>query len=106
MFRNAPDPIQRVAREARRRAVALGCYFGSIRVLVLGPYVHALGDTANLAPLYAFVVGVLAQHYGRRLSIIRPSVATVGAILSVVLFCYCGNHKQPALILLLECFSA
>src|ERR1700704_5182903 len=49
-----------------------------------GPYVHALGDSTNLAPLYAFVVGVLAQHYGRRLSIIRPSVATVGAILSVI----------------------
>jgi peptidoglycan/LPS O-acetylase OafA/YrhL len=71
-----------------------------------GPYVHALGDSTTPAPLYAFVVGVLAQHYGRRLSDIRSSVATGAAILSVVLFCYCGNYKQPALILLLECFSA
>jgi peptidoglycan/LPS O-acetylase OafA/YrhL len=71
-----------------------------------GPYVHALGDSTTLAPLYAFVVGVLAQRYGRRLSEIRLSVATAAAILSVVLFCYCGNHKQPALILLLECISA
>jgi peptidoglycan/LPS O-acetylase OafA/YrhL len=70
------------------------------------PYAHALGDSTNLAPLYAFVVGVLAQHYGRCLSDIRPSVATGAAILSVIIFCYCGNHKQPALILLLECFSA
>ena len=70
-----------------------------------GQYVHALGDSTNLAPLYAFVVGVLAQHYGRRLSNIRPSVATAVAILSVVLFCYCGTRKQPALVLLLECFS-
>jgi peptidoglycan/LPS O-acetylase OafA/YrhL len=71
-----------------------------------GPYVHALGDSTSLAPLYAFIVGVLAQHYGRRLSDIRPSIATVAAILSVIVFCYCGNHKQPALILLLECLSA
>jgi peptidoglycan/LPS O-acetylase OafA/YrhL len=71
-----------------------------------GPYVHALGDSTILAPLYAFIVGVLAQHYGRRLSDIRPSIATVAAILSVIVFCYCGNHKQPALILLLECLSA
>jgi peptidoglycan/LPS O-acetylase OafA/YrhL len=71
-----------------------------------GPYVHALGDSTNLAPLYAFVVGVLAQHYGRRLPDIRPSVTAVAVILSVIVFCYCGNHKQPGLILLLECLSA
>jgi peptidoglycan/LPS O-acetylase OafA/YrhL len=65
-----------------------------------------LGDASSLAPLYAFIVGVLAQHYGRRLSDIRPSIAMVAAILSVVLFCYCGTHKQPALVLLLECASA
>ena len=71
-----------------------------------GPYVHALGDSTNLAPLYAFVVGVLTQHYGRRLFNIQPSVATVAAILSVVVFCYCGTRKQTAIVLLLECFSA
>jgi len=71
-----------------------------------GPYIHLLGDSSNLASLYAFVVGVLAQHYGRRLSNIRPPIATVIAILSVVLFCYCGTRKQTAPIQLLECFSA
>jgi peptidoglycan/LPS O-acetylase OafA/YrhL len=71
-----------------------------------GPYVHALGDSSNLAPLYAFIVGVLAQHYGNRLSDIRPSSATVAAILSVVIFCYCGTRKQTAPILLIECLSA
>ena len=71
-----------------------------------GPYVHALGDSTNLAPLYAFVVGVLTQNYGRRLFDIRPSVATAAAILSVILFCYLGTRKQTAPILLLECFSA
>jgi peptidoglycan/LPS O-acetylase OafA/YrhL len=71
-----------------------------------GPYVHALGDSTNLAPLYAFVVGVLTQNYGRRLFDIRPSVATAAAILSVILFCYLGTRKQTAPILLLECLSA
>jgi len=30
-----------------------------------GPYVHVLGGGTNLAPLYAFVVGVLV-HFKRR----------------------------------------
>src|SRR5205807_3760044 len=42
-----------------------------------GPYVHVLGDATNLAPLYAFVAGVLAQHYGPRLSTVRPAAATL-----------------------------
>jgi exopolysaccharide production protein ExoZ len=71
-----------------------------------GPYVHMLGDASNLAPLYAFVVGVLAQYYGKRVSDIRPSVATAAAILSIIAFCYCGTRKQTAPILLLECLSA
>lgn len=71
-----------------------------------GPYVHLLGDATNLAPLYAFVVGVLAQHYGKRLSKILPPVATVTAILSVIVFFYCGTRKQTAPILMLECLSA
>ena len=71
-----------------------------------GPYVHSLGDSTNLAPLYAFVVGVLTRHYGRRLSRLTPPSATLIAIGSVVLFCYCGTRKQTALVLLLECFSA
>lgn len=71
-----------------------------------GPYVHMLGDATNLAPLYAFVVGVLAQHYGARCSELRPPVATFAALLSVALFCFCGTRKQTAPILLLECLSA
>jgi peptidoglycan/LPS O-acetylase OafA/YrhL len=71
-----------------------------------GPYVHSLGDATNLAPLYAFVVGVLAQHYGKRLSDVSPPVVTFAAILSVIAFVYCGTAKQTAPILLLECLSA
>jgi peptidoglycan/LPS O-acetylase OafA/YrhL len=72
-----------------------------------GPYVHALGDGSNLAPLYAFVVGVILQRSGGRLSRqVKPSLASVAAILSVLVFCLCGIKKQTAPILLLECLSA
>ena len=43
MFRNAPDPFQRVACEARRRAVALGCHLGFVRPVVLGAIRSRLG---------------------------------------------------------------
>jgi peptidoglycan/LPS O-acetylase OafA/YrhL len=72
-----------------------------------GPYVHVLGDASNLAPLYAFIVGVLVQHYGDRIaSAMRPSLATAAALLSIIIFCFCGTRKQTAPILLLECLSA
>jgi Acyltransferase family len=61
-----------------------------------GPYVHALGDASNLASFYAFLVGVLAQHYGKRIAGIRPSVATIAALLSVVVFCYLGPKADRA----------
>jgi peptidoglycan/LPS O-acetylase OafA/YrhL len=67
----------------------------------LGPYVHALGDSSNLASFYAFLVGVLAQHYGRRIAGIRPSVAAIAALLSVLVFCYLGTRKQTAPVLML-----
>jgi peptidoglycan/LPS O-acetylase OafA/YrhL len=72
-----------------------------------GPYVHALGDATNLAPLYAFIFGVLAQRHGRRLSqFSSPVVAAITAILSIALFCYCGTRKQTAPVLLVECLCA
>jgi len=71
-----------------------------------GPYVHALGDATNLAPLYAFVFGVLVQYYGKHFSHIRPSPAVLLTILSVLVFFFCGTRKQTAPILLLECISA
>jgi peptidoglycan/LPS O-acetylase OafA/YrhL len=70
-----------------------------------GTYIHALGYPSSLASLYAFIVGVLALHYGRLLTI-RPSVATLAVILSVSMYCYCGTFDKPALILLLECVCA
>jgi peptidoglycan/LPS O-acetylase OafA/YrhL len=71
-----------------------------------GPYVHLLGDDSNLAPLYAFVVGVLSQHLIRRLPDIRPWLMTSIALLSIVLFWYCGKKNQTAPVLLIECLAA
>ena len=72
-----------------------------------GPYVHLLGDASNLAPLYAFLVGVFAQFYGKTIaSIIGPSLAILAGLLSVLVFLVCGTQKQTAPVLLLECMSA
>jgi peptidoglycan/LPS O-acetylase OafA/YrhL len=72
-----------------------------------GPYVHLLGGFTNLAPLYAFIVGVLIHFRGKQLaSSLSPGQAVAVAITSIVLFCFCGSRTQSALILLLECLSA
>ncbi|HVX76460.1 MAG TPA: acyltransferase [Bradyrhizobium sp.] len=72
-----------------------------------GPYVHLLGGFTNLAPLYAFIVGVLIHFRGeQRASSLGPGGAIAVAIISVALFCFCGSRTQSALVLLLECLSA
>ena len=72
-----------------------------------GPYVHLLGGFANLAPLYAFVVGVLVHFQGTRIATrIGPERATSAGIAALAVFCFCGTRNQSALILMLECWSA
>ena len=72
-----------------------------------GPYVHLLGGFANLAPLYAFVVGVLLHFRGVRItSLVGPGLASFIGIAAVALFWFCGSRHQSALIILLECLSA
>lgn len=72
-----------------------------------GPYVHLLGGFTNLAPLYAFVVGVLLHFRGPRYaSGIGPGLATFEGIAAIAIFCFCGTRTQSALILLLECLSS
>jgi exopolysaccharide production protein ExoZ len=85
--------------------------WGLIAILVAlsswGPYVHMLGGFTNLAPLYAFIVGVLIHFRGATIaSRIGPWLANVAAIVAIVLFCFCGTRTQSALVLMLECFSA
>ena len=72
-----------------------------------GPYVHLLGGFANLAPLYAFVVGVLLHFRGARItSLVGPRTGDLrrhcrgGAVLVL------RTRHQSALIILLECLSA
>jgi peptidoglycan/LPS O-acetylase OafA/YrhL len=72
-----------------------------------GPYVHLLGGFTNLAPLYAFVVGVLIHFKGEQLaSSLSPSRALAVAMTSIALFCFLGSRTQSAFVLLLECLSA
>lgn len=70
-----------------------------------GPYVHLMGGFTNLAPLYAFVVGVLIHVRGRLLSPLDRYPLT-SAIIAIAAFCFCGTRTQSALILMLECASA
>lgn len=72
-----------------------------------GPYVHLLGGFTSLAPLYAFVVGVLLHFRGASIaSLIGQKRATVAGIAAMAVFCFCGTRTQSALVLLLECLSA
>jgi peptidoglycan/LPS O-acetylase OafA/YrhL len=72
-----------------------------------GPYVHLLGGFTTLAPLYAFVVGVLLHFQGAAItSLIDRRLATTAGIAAMTVFCICGTRTQSALVLLLECLSA
>jgi peptidoglycan/LPS O-acetylase OafA/YrhL len=72
-----------------------------------GPYVHLLGGFTNLAPLYAFVVGVLLHFRGARItSLLSPRLAAFAGFSAIALFWFCGSRTQSALIILLECLSA
>jgi len=70
-----------------------------------GPYAHLLGGFTNLAPLYAFVVGVLIHCRG---GLLRPfdHRPLTSAIIAIATFCFCGTRTQSALVLMLECISA
>jgi peptidoglycan/LPS O-acetylase OafA/YrhL len=74
----------------------------------IGPYVHLLGGYTNLAPLYAFVLGVALHFSGRRLveGIGGRQMLVAAAVVAGVLFLYCGLQKQTAPIILLEACSS
>lgn len=69
-----------------------------------GPYVHLLGGYTNLAPLYAFVVGVLLHFAPRPKQALQFLV--VGSFVSLVMFLACGLRKQTALTILGEVISS
>ena len=72
----------------------------------VGGYRDVLGDATNLAPLYAFVIGVLAHHCGKQIANLRPVFAVALAVLCVGAFCYCGTRHQSGLLLAVECAAA
>lgn len=72
----------------------------------IGPYVHLLAGYTNLAPLYAFVLGVTLHFSGRRLVEGIGGGQMVLAVVAGVLFLYCGLQKQTAPIILLEACSS
>ena len=72
-----------------------------------GSYVHLLGGFTNLAPFYAFVIGVLVHFKGARIaSLAGPGLATAVGIAAIAVYIYCGAKKQTAPILMIECLSA
>jgi exopolysaccharide production protein ExoZ len=72
-----------------------------------GSYVHLFGGFTNLAPLYAFVVGVLIHFGGDRIPArIAPGLAVVTCVAAIAIYGLCGTHNQSALVLMLECLSA
>ena len=67
-----------------------------ITVLVIlspiGQYAHLLGGYTTLAPLYAFVVGVLIHFRGAQIAaLIGPKLRTVSFI-AIAIFCFCGTR--------------
>jgi len=72
-----------------------------------GSYVHLLSHVANLAPLYAFVAGVLLQMHGKAIADRLGSKAFLSiAIAAAILFLFCGTRKQTAPVIALECLSS
>ena len=72
----------------------------------IGPYAHLLGGFSNLAPLYAFVIGVLVHFRGRAIVERLAKFESIAAVAALALFCFCGTRKQTSPILLLECLSS
>jgi peptidoglycan/LPS O-acetylase OafA/YrhL len=72
-----------------------------------GPYVHVLGDYTNLAPLYGFVMGVLAYGRGRDfLQLMSPRIQQALSVGAVILMGFCAVRKQTAPVILLEVWAS
>jgi peptidoglycan/LPS O-acetylase OafA/YrhL len=71
-----------------------------------GRYSHLLGGFTTLAPLYAFVVGVLIHFRGAGIASLIGARLRTASIVAMVIFCFCATRTQSALVLMLECLSA
>jgi peptidoglycan/LPS O-acetylase OafA/YrhL len=74
----------------------------------IGQYCHSIGDDTNLAPLYAFPVGVLLHFRGRAFCEKLPLAAvTLCALMSIAIFCGCSFFKPTGTwALLVECVTS
>jgi peptidoglycan/LPS O-acetylase OafA/YrhL len=74
----------------------------------VGQYSRGIGDDTNLAPLYAFPVGILLHFRGRALCEKLPSAAVViCALISVAVFCGCSFFKPTGTwALLVQCVTS
>jgi peptidoglycan/LPS O-acetylase OafA/YrhL len=70
----------------------------------VGPYTHLLGEATNLAPLYAFITGVLL-HFAV-VEGYRARWAKAGTLIAVILLAACGVRKQTPLLHLVEIISS
>ncbi|MDN5001880.1 acyltransferase family protein [Bradyrhizobium sp. GCM10027634] len=76
-----------------------------------GPYVHVLDGATNLAPLYAFVVGLLLQSGGAlpgdsSQSMLQPSRATVVGSAAFAVMVIVAVRKQTAVTIAFETLCA
>lgn len=72
-----------------------------------GPYVHLLGGFSNLAPLYAFVVGLLLQSGGSAMSkASQSSWATFVATAAFIVMGTVAVRKQTAVTIAFETLCA
>lgn len=74
----------------------------------VGQFTKSLGDDTNLAPIYAFPVGILIHFKGKELADKwTPLAVSLAVIASVVVFCGCSFFKPTGTwIMLVECLSA
>ena len=69
-----------------------------------GPYVHLLGGATNLAPLYAFITGVLL-HFAV-VEGYRVRLVAISALIAISVLVACGLHKQTSLLTLAESIAS
>jgi len=77
-------------------------------VSFLGQYSHSIGDDTNLAPLYAFPVGILLHFRGRTFcEKLPPAAVAICALISVAVFCGCSFFKPTGTwTLLVQCVTS
>jgi peptidoglycan/LPS O-acetylase OafA/YrhL len=96
-----------IGRSGRPRLLLAmaGALFG---LSFVGEYAHGLGDDTNLAPLFAFPVGVWLHFEGHKLvDGLSSRAAALLAAAAVLVFCGCSCFNTVASIgLLAECLSA